>query len=61
VDGWLRLKGWARIGVLASRLRALLDDELRRRVDDQSRGASREGNELFDLVKHLVEFNGQDR
>ncbi|KAJ9613469.1 putative ATP-dependent RNA helicase ucp12 [Cladophialophora chaetospira] len=59
VDGWLRLKGWARIGVLASRLRALLDDELRRRID--SPGGDGGENGLFDIVRHLVEFNGQDR
>ncbi|ETI21187.1 hypothetical protein G647_07531 [Cladophialophora carrionii CBS 160.54] len=60
VDGWLRLKGWARIGVLASRLRALLDDALRRRID--ARGAvTADDAGLFDMVRHLVEFNGQDR
>ncbi|KIW64157.1 hypothetical protein PV04_09111 [Phialophora macrospora] len=60
VDGWLRLKGWARIGVLASRLRALLDDELRRRID--ARGAVvADDTGLFEIVRHLVEFNGQDR
>ena len=59
VDGWLRLKGWARIGVLASRLRALLDDELRRRIDFPSDAG--DGSGLFDLVRHLVELNGQDR
>ncbi|KIW98117.1 uncharacterized protein Z519_01701 [Cladophialophora bantiana CBS 173.52] len=64
VDGWLRLRGWARIGVLASRLRALLDDELRRRIDSPAGRAGVEGEdngEIFDIVRHLVEFNGQDR
>ena len=60
VDGWLRLKGWARIGVLASRLRALLDDELRRRIDSPGNVVSDE-NGLFDIVRRLVELNGQDR
>lgn len=59
VDGWLRLKGWARIGVLASRLRALLDDELRKRID--SRGTLEDDGGLFDVVRHLVELNGQDK
>ena len=27
VDGWLRLRGWARIGVLVSRLRGMLEEE----------------------------------
>lgn len=60
VDGWLRLKGWARIGVLASRLRALLDNELRRRIDAPDILVA-EDRDLLDVVKHLVELNGQDR
>ncbi|OAP57430.1 hypothetical protein AYL99_08168 [Fonsecaea erecta] len=64
VDGWVKLKGWARIGVLASRLRALLDDELRRRIDSpghlEGEDAADNGG-VFDIVRHLVELNGQDR
>lgn len=59
VDGWLKLRGWARIGVLVSRLRALLDDELRKRID--SPGAIGDDGGLFDIVRHLVELNGQDK
>jgi ATP-dependent RNA helicase DHX57 len=33
VDGRLRLRGWARIGVLASRLRLMLDEVLATRID----------------------------
>ncbi|KIW33890.1 uncharacterized protein PV07_00705 [Cladophialophora immunda] len=64
VDGWVKLRGWARIGVLASRLRALLDDELRRRIDSPGRVAGDDAENsggVFDIVRHLVEFNGQDR
>jgi ATP-dependent RNA helicase DHX57 len=60
VDGWLRVRGWARIGVLASRLRTLLDDELRRRIDSPS-GSMADGSGVFEVVRHLVELNGQDR
>ena len=59
VDGWLKLRGWARIGVLASRLRVLVDDELRRRIDSSSSQVP--GGSLFDIVRHLVELNGQDK
>ncbi|KIX04463.1 uncharacterized protein Z518_05331 [Rhinocladiella mackenziei CBS 650.93] len=59
VDGWLRLRGWARIGILASRLRTLLDDELRKRID--SSNDVKDDGELFDIVQHLVELNGQDK
>ena len=58
VDGWLKLRGWARIGVLASRLRALLDDELRRKID--SPGMGNDGG-LFDIVTQLVALNGRDQ
>ncbi|SPQ22030.1 1b0927df-ff66-4723-a9ed-f3c5885e749d [Thermothielavioides terrestris] len=34
VDGWLRLRGWARIGVLASRLRGVIDRLIARRVEN---------------------------
>ncbi|KIW21054.1 hypothetical protein PV08_01633 [Exophiala spinifera] len=60
VDGWLKLKGWARIGVLVSRLRLLLDDELTRRIDAPGPSNQDDGG-LFDLVRHLVELNGQDK
>lgn len=59
VDGWLRLRGWARIGVLVSRLRSLLDVELRRRIDVS--GSPADDGGLFDTVRHLVELNGQDK
>ncbi|EXJ84540.1 hypothetical protein A1O3_05209 [Capronia epimyces CBS 606.96] len=59
VDGWLKLRGWARIGVLVSRLRALLDEQLRKRIDTPS--AVGDDGGLFDIVRHLVELNGQDK
>ena len=63
VDGWMRMRGWARVGVLVRRLRMLLDGELRKRIDG---GAEREGGgtldgELVRLVVRLVEFNGMDQ
>ncbi|KIV93368.1 hypothetical protein PV10_04584 [Exophiala mesophila] len=59
VDGWFKLKGWARIGVLASRLRVLLDDELKTRID--ASGTPEDEGTVFDIVRHLVELNGQDK
>lgn len=71
VDGWLRLRGWARIGVLASRLRMMLDEILAARIDNPSlgpaAGASRTGNDgniddrVIEIVKRLIEFNGLDQ
>lgn len=59
VDEWLRLRGWARIGVLISRLRALLDDALRRRIDQPS--ASSTEDSVIGIVRRLVQLNGQDQ
>lgn len=59
VDGWLRLRGWARIGALVSRLRALLDDVLRRRIDRP--GSSLGDEDLIGIVRRLVQLNGQDQ
>lgn len=73
VDGWLRLRGWARIGVFVSRLRMMLDDILAARFDSPDSGAGSESgtgsasdantkeNRVIALVKRLVEFNGLDQ
>ncbi|KAF2485929.1 P-loop containing nucleoside triphosphate hydrolase protein [Neohortaea acidophila] len=59
VDGWVRVRGWARIGVLVSRLRMMLDDLLARKVDEPGLEVSEE--EVVRVVRHLVEFDGLDR
>ena len=59
VDGWLRLRGWARIGVLIGRLRVMLDDLLKRKMESPSIDLSK--NELIEAVIRLIEFNGLDR
>lgn len=59
VDGWLRIRGWARIGVLVSRLRTLLDDALRRRIDQPDVYSS--DDHLINIVRRLVQLNGQDQ
>ena len=65
VDGWLRLRGWARIGVLVSRLRSLLDQVLARRIDKpagMSDGLeSSDDDEVVGLVRKLVEYDGLDQ
>ncbi|KAF2762708.1 P-loop containing nucleoside triphosphate hydrolase protein [Pseudovirgaria hyperparasitica] len=61
VDGWVRLRGWARIGVLVGRLRGMLDEVLRRKIEtpelDLAKG--REG-EIIGVVRKLVELGGMD-
>ena len=59
VDGWLRLRGWARIGVLVSRLRMILDDLLAHKVDDPGMDMSESG--IVRLVRRLLELDGLDR
>jgi ATP-dependent RNA helicase DHX57 len=59
VDGWLRLRGWARIGVLVSRLRGMLDDVLERKIDDPEMDLSKD--EIVSVVTRLVELDGMDQ
>ena len=59
VDGWLRLRGWARIGVLVSRLRMMLDEVLAKKIDNPSLDLS--NVEIVAVVRKLVEFDGLDR
>ena len=62
VDDWLRLRGWARIGVLVSRLRRLLDDVIARIVDsgDGAVSGGVTAKEVIDVVARLLEFDGLD-
>ncbi|KAL5000309.1 P-loop containing nucleoside triphosphate hydrolase protein [Aspergillus recurvatus] len=74
VDGWLRLRGWARIGVLVSRLRTMVDEIIAARIDNpgafleslsssssSSSGNFRIANQVIDVVKKLIDFNGLDQ
>ena len=65
VDGWLRLRGWARIGVLVSRLRLMLDEVLASRFDDPGQAESGPmaniDERVIEIVKRLIEFNGLDQ
>jgi ATP-dependent RNA helicase DHX57 len=56
VDGWLRLRGWGRIGILVARLRAMLDHVLQMKLDEPDMDLR--GNEVVDCVRRLVEGNG---
>nr|POE62389.1 putative atp-dependent rna helicase ucp12 [Quercus suber] len=59
VDGWLRMRGWARIGVLVSRLRGILDALLARKVLEPA--LQMERSEIVRVVRRLVELEGLDR
>ena len=49
VDGWLRLREQARIGVLISRLRMTLDNVLARKIEDPASNLS--DNEVVRIVR----------
>ncbi|KOS18541.1 putative ATP-dependent RNA helicase ucp12 [Escovopsis weberi] len=58
VDGWLRLRGWARLGVLVARLRALVDKLIADKVE--SPGADIASSEVIRLVVKMIELDGLD-
>ncbi|KAI2615956.1 P-loop containing nucleoside triphosphate hydrolase protein [Hypoxylon sp. NC1633] len=58
VDGWLRLRGWARIGVLVSRLRGMVDNIIALKVNDPH--ADVHDNEVIRMVAKLIELDGLD-
>ena len=58
MDGWLRLRGWARIGVLIARLRGMLDDLIGKKFEDPS--LNLKGDEVIKMVMKLIELDGMD-
>ena len=59
VDGWLPLRGWARIGILISRLRMMLDEVLAKKLDNPALDVGED--KVIDIVRRLVMLNGQDK
>ncbi|KAK7530925.1 DEAD/DEAH box helicase-like protein [Phyllosticta citribraziliensis] len=59
VDGWIRVRGWARLGVLIARLRGCLDMVLRRTFDEP--GSEVAESTVVGLVRRVVEGEGMDR
>lgn len=58
VDGWLRLRGWARLGVLVARLRAMVDNLIADKVENP--GLDLTGNKIIKLVIKMIELDGLD-
>ncbi|KAI1432641.1 P-loop containing nucleoside triphosphate hydrolase protein [Xylaria sp. CBS 124048] len=58
IDGWLRLRGWARLGVLASRLRGMVDSVIAMKVHDPHMDVR--NNEVIRMAAKLIEFDGLD-
>ncbi|KAF2703486.1 ATP-dependent RNA helicase A [Pleomassaria siparia CBS 279.74] len=60
IDEWIRLRGWARIGVLVSRLRGMLDRVLERKIREPGWEISGREKEVVDCVRWMVERDGLD-
>lgn len=58
VDGWLKLRGWARIGVLVSRLRGMVDDIIAKKVENPAMDLR--DNDVIRAVVKLIELDGLD-
>jgi ATP-dependent RNA helicase DHX57 len=58
VDGWFRLRGWARIGVLVSKLRQIVDNTIAMKVDNPS--LDLKDHEVIKLVVKLITLDGLD-
>lgn len=58
VDGWLRLRGWARIGVLVARLRGMVDNLISEKV--QNPAIELGGNDVVRMVTKLIQLDGLD-
>lgn len=57
-DGWIKVKGWARIGVLICRLRAMLDELLERKLERPEEEMG--GEEVLGVVRRILERDGMD-
>jgi HrpA-like RNA helicase len=60
VDEWIRLRGWARIGVLVSRLRGMLDGVLEKMVREPGQVMGERERDVVGVVRGLVERDGLD-
>ncbi|KAF3811422.1 putative ATP-dependent RNA helicase ucp12 [Colletotrichum gloeosporioides] len=58
VDEWVRLRGWARLGVLVSRLRGMVDDVIALKIENP--GLDLTDNEVIQMVGKLIELDGLD-
>lgn len=58
VDGWLRLRGWARLGVLIARLRGMVDDLIAEKVENPRLDLAQ--SKVIKLVNKMIELDGLD-
>jgi len=58
IDGWVRLRGWGRIGVLVRRLRAMLDSALDGMIDSPNTALQHGHDEVVTCVIGLIAGDG---
>ena len=58
MDGWLRLRGWARIGVLVARLKGMVDKLVADMVENP--GVNVASSDVVKMVTKLMELDGLD-
>lgn len=56
VDGWLRLRGWGRIGTLVAQLRGMLERVLERKIEEPEMDLG--DNEVVAVARGLLQGNG---
>ncbi|KAH0602551.1 uncharacterized protein H6S33_008632 [Morchella sextelata] len=56
VDGWLRLRGWGRIGTLVAQLRGMLERVLERKIEEPEMDLG--DNEVVGVARGLLQGNG---
>ena len=61
VDGWMRIRGWPRIGVLVGRLRSVIDAKLREWYESPAGSDMSSLTNMVGLVRRLVELDGLDQ
>jgi len=58
VDGWLRIRGYPRIGCLINKLRLMLDELLVKKINDPTLDI--QSSDVIKCVKRLIERDGLD-
>jgi len=58
VDDWIKIRGWARIGVLINRLRSMLDDLLAKKLDNPTYDIGQD--KIVTTVRKMIDLNGMD-
>jgi ATP-dependent RNA helicase DHX57 len=59
VNGWLRIRGWGRIGVLLDRLKWLIDGILKEKIDEPGWVLGNDAQDIINVMVKLLQYNGR--